>query len=421
MFPKLISSYLMNKFFLYSFLNLCSLFPGFLFVFGGKYFLTDIEFINFVKEKTIILLLISCFSMGLSQATTYLRSSFFNIKNIISHIQVFHLILSIIVFPFLVFLRMNVLWFSFLNNYECFMISLTVFLFLSNSEILNAFRLINKHILYFQMIVLRVLISISIYCINYDYLLTLLFTEIFLFLFFYKNNFSKNFRKFSLTGLFQILNKGFPFFFVISLSPVLLFVMKYYLDSISSKIVGLIGDFEVLFSIYSMITYLIMGPLRIIFFPMMVRLEKRNKNRSNKNDNIMYIAIFLTLIIAMIIQNYLVPVLQLVNINLYLIQLPVENRFILLFVILNNAHLFWLSKLYEKGELKKMALPYLISIIVCLLLGYYGYKENSVYIILLSGILAVFIFYFLGSMNENKINFMKRLSLFFILGVIPFI
>ena len=51
MFPKLITSYLMNKFFLYSFLNLCSLFPGFLFVFGGKYFLTDIEFINFVKEN----------------------------------------------------------------------------------------------------------------------------------------------------------------------------------------------------------------------------------------------------------------------------------------------------------------------------------------------------------------------------------
>ena len=67
----------------------------------------------------------------------------------------------------------------------------------------------------------------------------------------------------------------------------------------------------------------------------------------------MYIAIFLTLIVAMIIQNYLAPVLQLVNVNLYLIQLPVENRFILLFVILNNAHLFWLSKLYEKGELKK--------------------------------------------------------------------
>ena len=78
--------------------------------------------------------------------------------------------------------------FLFLNNYECFMISLTVFLFLSNSEILNAFRLINKHILYFQMIVLRVLISISIYCINYDYLLTLLFTES-LFLFFMENNF----------------------------------------------------------------------------------------------------------------------------------------------------------------------------------------------------------------------------------------
>ena len=68
-----------------------------------------------------------------------------------------------------------------------------------------------------------------------------------------------------------------------------------------------------------------------------------------------------------------------------------------------------------------MALPYLISIIICLLLGYYGYKENSVYIILLSGILAVFIFILLGSMNENKINFMKRLSLFFILGVISLI
>ena len=67
-----------------------------------------------------------------------------------------------------------------------------------------------------------------------------------------------------------------------------------------------------------------------------------------------------------------------------------------------------------------MALPYLISIIICLVLGYYGYKENSVYIILLSGNLAV-LFYFLGSMNENKINFMKRLSLFFILGVISLI
>ena len=135
----------------------------------------------------------------------------------------------------------------------------------------------------------------------------------------------------------------------------------------------------------------------------------------------MYIAIFLTLIVAMTIQNYIIPILQLVNVDLNLIQLPVENRFILLFVILNNAHLFWLSKLYENGELKKMALPYLISIIVCLVLGYYGYKENSAYIILLSGNLAVFIFYFLGSMNGNKINFMKRLSLFFILGVISLI
>ena len=225
MFPKLITSYLMNKFFSF-FLNLCSLFV-FFFVFGGKYFLTDIEFI-IGKENYNTFVNIMFFN-GIVSATTYLRSSYFNIKNIMSHIQVFHLILSIIVFPFLIFLRMNVLWFSFLNNYECLMISLIVFLFLSNSEILNAFRLINKKILYFQMIVLRVLISISIYCINYDYLLTLLFTAICFFLFFYKNNFSKNFKKFSLTGLFQILNKGLPFFFVISLSPVLLFVMKYYL------------------------------------------------------------------------------------------------------------------------------------------------------------------------------------------------
>ena len=85
-----------------------SLLPGFLFVFGGKYFLDDVEFINFVKEKTIILLLISCFSMGLSQATTYLRSSVFNIKNIMFHIQVFHIISSLIFFILLIFLKINV-------------------------------------------------------------------------------------------------------------------------------------------------------------------------------------------------------------------------------------------------------------------------------------------------------------------------
>ena len=94
--------------------------------------------------------------MGLSQATTYLRNSVFNIKNIMFHIQVFHIISSFIFFILLIFLKINVFWFSFLNSYECLLISLIVFLFLSNSEVLNAFRLTNKHNSYFQMIVSRV-------------------------------------------------------------------------------------------------------------------------------------------------------------------------------------------------------------------------------------------------------------------------
>ena len=99
-----------------------------------------------------------------------------------------------------------------------------------------------------------------------SYLITLFITESGLFLFFYRNNFNKNFYNFSFNNLFLIIRKGIPFFFVISLSPVLLFIMKYYLDSTRLNIVGIIGDFELLFSIYSMITYLTMGPLRIIFF-----------------------------------------------------------------------------------------------------------------------------------------------------------
>ena len=113
-------------------------------------------------------------------------------------------------------------WFSFLNSYECLLISLIVFLFLSNSEVLNAFRLTNKHNSYFQMIVSRVLISISIYYMTNSYLITLFITESGLFLFFYRNNFNKNFYNFSFNNLFLIIRKGIPFFFVISLSPVLL-------------------------------------------------------------------------------------------------------------------------------------------------------------------------------------------------------
>ena len=144
----------------------------------------------------------------------------------------------------------------------------------------------------------------------------------------------------------------------------------------------------------------------------MVRLERRNKSRSVKNDNVMLLVILFTLLLAITIQVICLKFLKLINLNLYLIHFPNENKFILLFVIINSAHLFWLSQLYEKGELKKMALPYFISIIICIILGYYGYKANSIYIILFSGILAVFIFYFLGAMREKKSNFFKRLFLF---------
>ena len=49
----------MKNIFLISFLNALSLIPGLLFVFGGKYLLNDGQFLEFVKEKTIVILIIS--------------------------------------------------------------------------------------------------------------------------------------------------------------------------------------------------------------------------------------------------------------------------------------------------------------------------------------------------------------------------
>ena len=52
---------------------------------------------------------------------------------------------------------------------------------------------------------------------------------------------------------------------------------------------------------------------------MMVRLERRNKNRSVKNDNVMLLVILITLLLAITVQVYLPQILKLINLNLYLI------------------------------------------------------------------------------------------------------
>ena len=245
----------MKNLFFYSFLNALSLIPGLLFVFGGKYFLNDGQFVEFVKEKTIIILIISCLSMGLSQVATYLRSYKFNLKNIMLHIQIFHFFSIVLIFIILLILKFNKFWFFFLDTQDCLIICLISFFLLSNSEMLNTFRITNRIDMFSRLIILRVILSIAIYLIFYNYLYTLAVTEVILYLIFYKNDFLKNFKNFFIKKLLIIFKKGLPFLFVISLSPILLFIIKYSLGSNLLENKTLIGDYELLFSIYNLIVF----------------------------------------------------------------------------------------------------------------------------------------------------------------------
>ena len=146
----------MNKIFLYYFSNAISFIPGLIFIFGGKYFLEDFEFTNFVKEKTIIVFFTSILSMGLSQAVNYLRSYQINLKLIIFHIQIFHIIAAFLLIILLIFCKIYSEWFRFLSIVDCVNISLIIFFILCNSEMLNTLRITSIHIKFFQLILLRV-------------------------------------------------------------------------------------------------------------------------------------------------------------------------------------------------------------------------------------------------------------------------
>ena len=63
------------------------------------------------------------------------------------------------------------------------------------------------------------------------------------------------FQNFSIKKLLIIFKKGLPFLFVISLSPILLFIIKYSLGSNLLENKTLIGDYELLFSIYNLIVF----------------------------------------------------------------------------------------------------------------------------------------------------------------------
>ncbi len=408
----------MNKIFLYYFSNAISFIPGLIFIFGGKYFLEDFEFTNFVKEKTIIVFFTAILSMGLSQAVNYLRSYQTNLKLIIFHIQIFHIISAFLLIALLIFCKIYSEWFGFLSILDCVNISLIIFLILCNSEMLNTLRITSFHIKFFELILLRVAISIIIYFIYFDYLISLLISETIIFVFFYRNNFNNNIKKLSYKTFLKIVNKGLPFVLIISMMPSLLFLTKYSLGFIEKKPNILINDFEIIFTICNIFFFLSIGPLKTFLFPLMVRSEKTKKARPNFNENFLLFNILCTYLVIKIFFFFSIHLFEFIEMDIDLLASSLDVNLIQLFTAIGVSHIFWISRLYEKGEIKKMTLPFIISIIVSVIVSYIGVYLNSTTIIITSCVLGVWIFFFLGIFFENKNGIYKRIVLMVIMSLL---
>lgn len=378
---------------MYTLGNLLIAVPGFVYIFWGNLIFNQNEFIFFIKAKAIFLLCIPLASWGMSQAITYMWREQINLKILFYHTIFLQSTLGTIIFFLLNIFTQVLIWFSEFTVIDLFFLSCAVTFHCINNEKLNIYRLINNSPQFLWMNFIRATLNIALFIFSSDYILSIFLSEFLLFITTLKKIKIREIISLDFSLFSMILKRGILLSTMLLVVPVLLFINKFYGENFTIDGEQYLKILEIHYAIYSIPCFVMLRPVVLIYFPLIVKVAKK--------DSAEYKRIFTGLekLTIGILISILLMILTLPNFKFIMEIFLIFNISyalcvdILIFACLTSSHLYFLSEYYKVGSLHILLLPLCAACVLQIILSVMAESYLSEQLLQMSLSLGVIFFY----------------------------